>query len=94
MKTFLFKNSFRKYAMLFIIMLFLYGCGDENKDTAIGRLETEVKTLRNENIQLRKNCAKTNISETGILFSAVTIGGVVIVVNNLIWVIIYRKKQC
>ena len=93
MKTFSFRGSVMKYVLLIIFFIFLAGCGEESKDTRIGGLETEVKSLQDENTQLRKNCAKNTITETGFFFTTLVIAVVVFVTNNLIWLILYRRKQ-
>lgn len=90
---FSYRDSIIKFLLLIIFFLFLAGCGEESKDTRLGALETEVKSLQDENTQLRKKCAKNTITETGFFFTTVVIAGVVFVTNNLIWLILYRRKQ-
>jgi hypothetical protein len=78
--------------LIFFSGCIVYGCG-EDKNSTIGRLQEEVSNLKNENASLRKDCAKHSIQESGDLFSISIISVTVIVINNLIWFIVYRRKS-
>lgn len=90
----------RKYLLPIIIFISLYaftlsGCGEkqESKDLKVGKLEEQVKTLRLENTKLRKDCALGTIRETGGLFTICIAAISIIIINNLIWIVVYRRKR-
>jgi hypothetical protein len=88
----------RYYLLPAIILIFLYtsiisGCGKENKDLRIGKLEEQVKTLRVENAKLRKDCALNTVKETGSLFTISMTAISIFIINNLIWIVVYRRKK-
>lgn len=90
----------RNYLLSVIIFIFLsasiiFGCGEskESKDSKIGKLEEQIKTLRLENAKLRKNCALDTVRETGGLFTISIAAISIIIINNLIWIVVYRRKK-
>ena len=78
--------------ILSLLLAIITGCG-ENKDTRLGRCEEQVRNLQIENAQLRKENAITNIRETGGMFTVIVLATSIIVVNNLIWLVAYRRKR-
>ena len=81
--------------IVFIISLLpaiITGCG-EDKDTRLGRCEEQVRNLRIENARLKKENAKTNIRETGGIFTVIVLATSIIVINNPVWFVAYRRKR-
>ena len=89
------------YSTLILVVLCLVvfltaGCNfsfDKEKDIQLGKIEEQVKTLRLKNARLKKEIVKSEINETGTGLTFITLTGAFISVNNLIWWIIYRRKQ-
>jgi len=70
----------------------LTGCNDQ-KDQELGKIKEQVNVLRLENSKLKKNLAKEKINCSGNNFTGLGFGVTVIMINNLIWWIIYRRKE-
>ncbi len=81
---------------LLIISLSTTGCNlsiDKEKDIQIGKMEEQIKTLRLNNARLKKQIVKSEIIETGTSLTFISLTGVFVTVNNLIWWVTYRRKQ-
>ena len=81
---------------LLIISLSTTGCNlsiDKEKDIQIGKMEEQIKTLRLNNARLKKQIVKSEIIETGTSLTFISLTGVLVTVNNLIWWVTYRRKQ-
>lgn len=59
----------------------------------IGKLSQQVTELRIENAKLRKAAAKTDIHSVGKQFLLILSFLAVLVINNAVWYIIYRRQQ-
>ena len=80
-------------ALLCLMIVFLTtGCNEE-KDLQLGKMEEQIKTLRLENARLKKEQVITEINDTGTDMTLITIVGVFIVTNNLIWWVVARRKR-
>ena len=90
------KNKFVSIVLalfaILIITSIMVGC-DENKDTKLGRLEQENKILKIENARLRRDCAISGVQGTGDMFLFVEIGASFVFVNNLIWVVAWKRRK-
>lgn len=86
------KHFLRIVFIISLLLAIITGCG-EDKDTRLGRCEEQVRNLRIENAQLKKENAKRNIRETGGMFTVIVLATSIIVINNLIWFIAYRRKR-
>jgi len=78
------------------LMIMLGGCNfsfDEEKDLQLGKMEEQIKTLRLDNARLKKEAVKTEIINTGTDLTFITIVGVFIVTNNLIWWVVARRRK-
>ena len=83
-------------SLCLMIILLTIGCDfsfNEEKDLQIGKMEEQIKTLRLNNTQLKKEIVKTEINDTGTSITMQTIAGVFIVTNNLIWWVIARRRR-
>lgn len=83
---------FRKLVLLLFLLVLTSACG-ESKDRRLGKLESKVEALQAENNRLKKESAISSIDETGRGFVTFVTSGAILVVNNLVWLIVYRRKQ-
>jgi len=85
------------YSILILVILCLVifsttGCNEE-KDLQLGKMEEQIKTLRLNNVRLKKEAVKTEIIDTGAGFTFISLAGALIITNNLIWWVIYRRRR-
>jgi len=85
------------YSILILVILCLVifsttGCNEE-KDLQLGKMEEQVKTLRLDNVRLKKEAVKTEIIDAGTGFTFISLAGALIITNNLIWWVIYRRRR-
>ena len=78
--------------LIILSPLIITGCNDQ-KDQELGKIKAQVQTLRLENSKLKKNLAKEKINCSGNHFTGLGLGITIIMINNLIWWIIYRRKE-
>ena len=79
-------------ASLCLVIFLTTGCNEE-KDLQLGKMEEQIKSLRLENARLKKEVVITEINDTGTDMTLITIVGVFIVTNNLIWWVVARRKR-
>jgi septal ring factor EnvC (AmiA/AmiB activator) len=63
------------------------------KAEELGKLSQQVTELRIENAKLRKEAAKTDIHSVGKQFLLILGFLAVLLINNAVWYIIYRRQQ-
>lgn len=56
-------------------------------------ITSELKEKKDTNIKLQKNLAATEIKATSMTSIAILISIGLILINNLIWIIVYRRKK-
>jgi len=79
-------------ASLCLVTFLATGCNEE-KDIQLGKMEEQIKTLRLDNARLKKEAVKTEIIDTGTGFTFMSLTGALIITNNLIWWVIYRRRR-
>ena len=85
---------------LFIIVaitLLIVGCGkkDEGKEkirVENAHLQDKVTSLQYSNSKLLKNYAIKEVTEIGTISIIMIISIAILILNNLIWLIVYRRK--
>lgn len=78
--------------VLCLVVLLTAGCNEEI-DIQLGKLEEQVKTLRLNNARLKKEIVKTDINDAGTDLTFISLTGVLIITNNLIWWVICRRRK-
>ncbi|QTA93338.1 hypothetical protein [Desulfonema magnum] len=63
------------------------------KAEKFGSLTEQITLLSTENARLKTNVAKTNIHSVGNKFLLILVFLIVLIINNAVWFIIYRRKQ-
>lgn len=90
------KTIFMVTALLCLTIMFsTTGCifDDEEKDIQLGKMEEQIKSLRVENARLKKEIVKTDIIDTGSGYTFISLTGALIIINNLIWWVICRRRN-
>ena len=77
---------------LCLVIFLTTGCNEE-KDLQLGKMEEQIKSLRLDNARLKKEQVVTEINDTGTDMTLITIVGVFIVTNNIIWWVVARRKR-
>ncbi len=77
------------------MLSFLGACSTngESDDTKIGRLEAEIKSLNHEISELHLKNGINEVSDIGSFTVTVVIALFVFFLNNIIWLIFYKRKK-
>ena len=82
--------------LFFIILLVGFtGCGNEevSPEATIAKLEADKISLQKDISRLSVQNGKKSVSEMGYFTLTVIISAVIFVLNNIIWLILYKRKK-